>query len=111
MSFGAFYRPYRPLCVVGATHWYCLGTLLVWCWYGLVLVLRWPKEGDFWGDSWGDSFWDCAVISMGWVPEKARSLGVSRAAGDSQVQLVLCDGIFQAQITGIEGLHQMRITA
>jgi len=45
------------------------------------------------------------------VPEKARSLGVSRAAGDRQVQLVLCDGILQVQITGVEGLHQMRITA
>jgi hypothetical protein len=57
----------------------------------------------------GDSFWDCAVISMGWVPEKTRSFGVSRAAGDRQVQLALCDGIVQGQITGTEGLHQMRI--
>jgi len=46
---------------------------------------------------------------MGCVKDDARSLGVSRAAGDRQVQLVLCDGIVQAQITGIEGLHQMRI--
>jgi hypothetical protein len=30
---------------------------------------------------------------------------------DRQVQLVLCDGIVQGQITGTEGLHQMRITA
>jgi hypothetical protein len=93
--------------------------LLVRCWYCLALVLRWPKEGDFWGDSWGDSFWDCAVISTGCVPcdaeVKARPFVSGfwrpRAAGDSQVQLVLCDGIVQAQITGIEGLHRMRITA
>jgi len=78
----------------------------VWCWYGRVPLLSCSKRGDFWGDSWGDSFWDRAVISMGCVPKKARSLGVSRAAGDSQVQLVLSGGIIWGTDHRPVGLHQ-----
>ena len=58
--------------------------------------------------------WNQWVVchAMPWLkPALLGSVGGIPERSDRRVQLVLSGGIVQGQITGIEGLHQMRITA
>ena len=56
--------------------------------------------------------WNQWVVchAMPWLkPALLGSVGGIPERSDRRVQLVLSGGIVQGQITGIEGLHQMRI--